>query len=785
MPRVARGRNRVWRDWIVLALALVALSATGYVTQWAWRVDLTIYDAALVLWQRSAPDDIVIVAIDDASLASVGRWPWPRRTQALLLERIAAGKPKAVALDIIYTEADADSGADAALAAAIARNGRTVLATLADETRAARRYSPPVPALAAAAHSLGHVHVEIDPDAVVRSVYLLEGPARPDIAHLTLALLSASGEPVAALPGLVRTDLTPRSDSWQRNHWLRIPFSGPPGYFERISAAALLDGQIPPERLRDKLVLVGATAAGVGDGYAVPTSASSRLMPGVEISAQVLATLRERIDIRELSKPAGFVAAIVPVLCTLLGYLWLSPRASLPFTFAVAGVVAALTLLGLRAEQLWFPPAATLGTLALCYPLWSWRRLDASLAYMREDLRALQAEPDILPVAEPATTEVSTFPTDPIERTIDAVRTAATRVRGLRRFVVDSLERQADGALVTDLNGRIVLSNSRAAELIGTTTAALTGTSLASVLEQINVAGATLPAAPASGHAAGERVQQFEGRSRGERDLLVSIANCHGAGGGVIGYIVNLTDVSALKAASKAREDAMSFLSHDLRALQAAILTALELRRSAPGILPEDALLNQIEHSAQRTLSLAEAFVTLTRADHVEQRAFTPVDISDLVREMADEAWPLARAKATRVVQDIAHDDALVAGDRTLLGTAILNLLTNAINHTPGGTQVTIALRQRDHAWVVSIRDQGPGIPAEAQHALFQRYRRLGMGARHGSKGVGLGLVIVEAVARRHDGGVEVDSRPDAGSTFSIWLPALDADATQASPASH
>jgi signal transduction histidine kinase len=324
---------------------------------------------------------------------------------------------------------------------------------------------------------------------------------------------------------------------------------------------------------------------------------------------------------------------------------------------------------------------------------------------------------------------------------------------------------------VTDLDGRIVLSNSRAAELIGAAASTLVGTSLQHLLEQIGVSDATFPALLARDSTTAPAVRQFEGHSHGGRDLLVSIANCHGAGEGVIGYIVNLTDVSDLKAAGKAREDAMRFLSHDLRAPQAAILTAVELRRSAPEILTEEALLGQIERSARRTLGLAEAFVTMTRADHVDRHSFTPVDLADLAREMADETWPVARAKATHVEQEIADHDALVLGDRRLLGAAILNLLGNAIKYAPGGTQVTIALRRHGHTWVISVRDQGPGIPVEAQQAIFQRYRRLGIGARQTSDGAGLGLVIVETVARRHGGGVQVESRPGEGSTFSIWLP--------------
>ncbi|MGH8666808.1 MAG: CHASE2 domain-containing protein [Burkholderiales bacterium] len=759
----------MWTDWSVVTLTLVAITAFGYTQQWAWRVDLAIYDMALALWSRPAPSDVVIVAIDDASLERIGRWPWSRYTQARLLEQIAAGGPRAVALDVLLAEPAADRAADAALASALGRIDRVVLATAAVEGLGLRRFYAPLPALAGATQTFGHVHVEIDPDAVVRSVYLREGPASADTPHLALALLTIAGTPIEPLPGLARRSHLARPGYWQRDHWLRIPFAGPPGHFERIPAADVLEGRIEPGSLNEKLVLVGATAAGVGDGYAVPTSASSRLMPGVEISANVLEALRSRIDIRDLPPAAGVAAAVVPVLCTLLAYLWLGPRASLLFTVAVAAAVMLAAVLGPRTVQLWFPPAITLGVLALCYPLWSWRRLDASLAYMREELRAQEAERDVLPIPADRAPAASAFAPDAVERTIHAVRAATERVRSLRRFVADTLERQADGALVSDLDGRIVFSNARAAALVGAPIDP--GMRLRDVLERIERADSGRLAFLTTDAVPMESVRQFEGHARDGRELLVSIANCRGAGDGIMGYIVNLTDVSELKVAGKAREEAMSFLSHDLRAPQASILSAIELRRSAPAALTETSLLAQIERSAQRALGLAEAFVTLTRADHVDRRDFVAVDLADVAREMAQEAWPLARAKSIRIAQSIEHDDAWIAGDRTLLGAAVLNLLTNAIKYAPGATGVTIGVRRRNASWTVSVRDQGPGISEHALPLLFERFRRLEGGAD--GDGAGLGLAIVEAVARKHGGGVEVESEPGRGSVFTIVLPAL------------
>jgi signal transduction histidine kinase len=147
-------------------------------------------------------------------------------------------------------------------------------------------------------------------------------------------------------------------------------------------------------------------------------------------------------------------------------------------------------------------------------------------------------------------------------------------------------------------------------------------------------------------------LQQAEARNAEGKELLVTTTACEGGSAGMIGYIVNITDVSALKAASRAREEAMAFLSHDLRAPQAAILSVLELRRAEPPTVSEDQLLEQIERSVRRTLALAEAFVTLTRADHLDPTRFALLDLLDVCREMNDAAWPLAHSKDVRIGWD-------------------------------------------------------------------------------------------------------------------------------------
>jgi CHASE2 domain-containing sensor protein/signal transduction histidine kinase len=759
----------VLREWIILAIALCTAAAFCWNGQWLWRLDLALYDATLATKERAPPADVVIVAIDERSLATVGRWPWGRRLQATLIDRLTEAGVRAIGYDVILAEPDrADPGADEVLAMAIRRSGRVVLPAFAEGPAGALRRVMPLPAIAAAARAVGHPNVEIDADGLVRGVYLREGPVRADLDHMALGILRAAGEGIGALPGTRRPPGTSQPGYWQRDHAFRIAFSGPPGHFSTVSAADVLAGNVSGALLQDRIVLVGTTAIGLGDGYAVPGSGLSRLMPGVEINASVLDTLRRGIDVRDVDRTTGTVLAVLPVAALLFAYLWLRPRAALLASGGAVGATICLAVVAPQAGLPWFPPAATIAALVLCYPVWSWRRLEVTLRFMERELARLRAEPDFLPTGASATQPPPRFAPESIEQGTASIRHAIGRLRTLRGFLEDSLQSQSGGVLVALPDGRIVFHNRNAGFLLGMDAAAITGQPLARVLATIRrTAGASVEVHGAGGDTA----DRFEGETRGARALLVDTVHCHGIGYGLVATITNLTDISAIREAQRAREDALAFLSHDLKAPQASILSAVELRRSAPGELSETAMLEHVEQTVRRALSLAEAFVLLTRAEQIDRRSLAVVDLCDVAAEVTDEAWPLAARKQVTIMRSFPDTEVAVTGDRPLLGAAILNLLANAVRFSPQGSTVRVGIEVCGTDVLVSVRDEGPGIQEHVQATLFSRFQRADSVAGRSSRGTGLGLAIVATVAQRHDGHVTVESRPGHGATFLLRLP--------------
>lgn len=185
--------RRVLLEWGLVALLAGLLVGWMTLTPVANRADHLIYDVLMRAKAGPADDGVVIIAIDDRSLETLGQWPWPRDLHARLIDRLTQASAGAVAYDVLFTE---PSPQDDALAAALSRNGQVRLPVVLDApglNGAAYREDAPAPALAHAAAGLGHVNLTIDDDGAVRRLplYLQAGPRT--WPHLILQLAATRG----------------------------------------------------------------------------------------------------------------------------------------------------------------------------------------------------------------------------------------------------------------------------------------------------------------------------------------------------------------------------------------------------------------------------------------------------------------------------------------------------------------------------------------------------------------------------------------------------------------
>ncbi|MEJ1381572.1 MAG: CHASE2 domain-containing protein [Candidatus Sedimenticola sp. (ex Thyasira tokunagai)] len=387
-------------DHLAIVAGTLLLTLFLVASDWLQRWDNLIYDAQLTLMSRPAAVDTVIVAIDDASLKVLGRWPWTRDIHGDLVEKLSKAGAEAIFLDILFSEETPGQPLqDQRLVEAVRESGRVFLPVVVEERGLGGQLveSLPFADLAAAARGLGHVHMELEADGIARGVYLKEGVGSPYWEQITISLLRWL-EPavVEKLPGQRNpnpSDLSPFHVV--RDHYTLIPYSGPPGHVPRLSYAQVLQGQFREEDVRGRIVLVGATATGLGDLLPTPLSGRYRPMSGVEINAQLLDGLRRGLTITRLDRRWLMFGSALLVLIPFLLFPRLSPRAVLA---AALGLLLGTLLLSalLLLQQLWFPPISALVGIMLSYPLWSWRRLENTMGYLNGELENLQAEPRLV-----------------------------------------------------------------------------------------------------------------------------------------------------------------------------------------------------------------------------------------------------------------------------------------------------------------------------------------------------------------------------------------------------
>lgn len=853
---------------LIVSIALAAAFGLSWSDAF-WEWNHVIYDWQLRQGGTEPDPDIVIVAIDQASLAEYGRWPWPRRRHAELLDRLAAAGVRAVAFDVVLAEPSRDDPAgDDRLAAAIAANGRVVLPIIVEQHGVGGQLleTLPLPAFARAAAGLGHVDIDLDHDGIARSVYLEAGLGEPFWPHLAVVLLRVVRPRVRqTLPGLRNPDAAQGSPhTWVRDHQIWLPYAGPPGTFQRVSYVDVLRDDFPLASLRDKLVLVGITVPTVDD-LPIPVSGEAQPMPGVEIVANVLNTLRHGSVILPVADGWRVVLAVGLVAVLLLVYTRVAPRWALLLTLMMLIAVLLTSLVLLHSAHRWLPPSAALVSGLLAYLLWSWYRLEATVRYLSQELARLEAEPAVLPAPEgveladamgflrrllpvsgvqirdrsgrllerwgepigsppeaardwtrceqglwkcfpagrrgywlgvawsgespPDAGQCALLdelarrfrrrprhrlltPLELVQTRIVQVQAATARLRAMRQFIMATLAQMADGVLVVDGLGLVLLGNTRAAELLlGDDHLDPAGRGLLQLLAGLEPTGAgNLSQALRQVLLDGATVQ-LEARTARGHELLLQMTPFTDVSRPGRGLIVNFADITPLKASERQRRETLDFLSHDLRSPVVSIISLTQIAEQRPLPTTTQELLERIRCAAYKTLELAEAFVQLARAESLDRGMLTEVDLVFVAENALEQIRPQAEARAMRLHSRIDIDAAWLRGDGALLERALINLLGNAVKYSPRGADITLGLTCSDGGVRCWVADTGSGIPAQDIPRLFERFQRLQSRAgQPRERGAGLGLAFVKAVVDKHGGRIEVVSEPGCGSRFTLFF---------------
>lgn len=224
----------------------------------------------------------------------------------------------------------------------------------------------------------------------------------------------------------------------------------------------------------------------------------------------------------------------------------------------------------------------------------------------------------------------------------------------------------------------------------------------------------------------------------------------------------------------RARQDLVGLLVHDLRSPLTAISGYLDLLRASDISSQQQGFVMVARDSARSMQRLISTILDMQQLQdgHLPLER-QPTEVAELLRESADEFYGWAQRDDKEIHIDVKPDLPLVCADVDILRRIVANLLGNALKHTPPETHITLAATVDTDQVLLTVADDGPGIPPKLLPHLFTRYVRGRNAEKREVGSSGLGLSFCQLAVEAHGGRIDVVSSPEQGTTFKIWLPAL------------
>lgn len=800
------------------------------------------YDKTMQLSQLAPVDDIVIIDIDDKSISKLGRWPWPRSLHAQLLDKLTKAQSKAVVFDVLFPELDENHPeSDLSFTRAIKRNGSVImpiyLETLGQQGQVIE--SPPHALFYKEVQALGHVHLHAESDGIIRSVFLKEGVGTPFWPHLSLALLEQIHSKLNddIIPGNRDETLPTMSIGIARDFHNLLPMPSAKQGLRHYSYSDILEGSIDLKNLKEKVVFIGATAAGLGDMLA--TSVGS--MNGVELNAWIFHALRHQQLIQ--TYPSFNLALItfftVLFLVMILGQL--SPRLFLIFSIlSVTGILFASTGILLFC-QLWLPVSSAIIGIILFFPLWSWLRAESILRFLRAEIESLSAanghkdvtlnrkqiaqdflyQTGMMDRATNQETQKGKLAIqalykghgkeqglvyfwqsqlekyalnslhigldkhkgiEVIARTISQLKSIKENDQKNRQLIEKSLSRLQDAVCIADLCGEITFANRRFQRWIqkganvNSTPYPEESASLLRCLTQLELKSGQTWAQVVSSLYQHNKLFSDEAilRSKSDMQFLCQASLVSINETYSDTLILTFTNITQLKAAENARAEALSFLSHDLRSPMVSVLAILDRYHSEPSKNEQTLSKEAIKQIELLVRKNLDYSESFLQLSKADALVETNMSPCDL-HAVLDSAQVQAYALAASKSIQVATDRC----DEDVWALGDIGLLERALSNL-----ISNAIKFSPNGSVLrlSLKKQGQeaqlsvedqGLGIDKQDQENVFNRFTRLKNTESIEGAGLGLNFVATVAKKHKGSISLSSELNVGSRFELHLPIL------------
>lgn len=697
--------------------------------------------------ERQWDDRVVVVAIDDISIKQIGRFPWKRTEYVALIDRLTQADASVIAIDLLFSEPTPE---DTVLAKAIERSNRVVLAQGESDPGVPLL---PVPRFQTAAVGSGHIRIQPDEDGVTRSI---EPQANRVWAFgIAAAMTHSMLREAIALPEL------------SQRLWLN--WAGRAEQIPHYSFASVVRGEVPDSAFRNKIIVVGVTAAAFDPA---PTP-FDRNPPASGVHLQ--ATLIDNVLQGSVLKPlaiGGMTLLIFAIggigFSVLLSY-WRTGTQLAIATVAVVGW-AGISVILLKANYL--PPVVLpIGLImssTMAAVLVERSRINIALQHESAQLQQ-RYESDL--VTRPVELLDQSPPVTSMQR-VTQLTTLANQLGQSQAMQAAIAHNLSIGLIASDLEGRVWFCNSIAASWLNI--------KVGSLLEPILIADwiamdewQQVLREPQSmsieklWHDQWFRfqIEPLETRTDGILILLEDIT-LHKAIELSLGEQVdNLNHLSELK------DEFLSTVSHELRTPLTNMKMAIQLLKIAKNETQKEHYLRILDNECNREADLVNTLLDLQRLESGEQSFdIAPIDLQIWLPELLESFDQ--RTEAHQQTFNLAIDPSLplLNSAQEALERILVELINNACKYTPPHEQIVVSVDWVAPHVELSVKNSGVEISAEARSRIFERFYRVPNADPWRQGGSGLGLALVQKLVESLQGTIAVTSE-NHWTIFTVKLP--------------
>ncbi len=345
------------------------------------------------------------------------------------------------------------------------------------------------------------------------------------------------------------------------------------------------------------------------------------------------------------------------------------------------------------------------------------------------------------------------------------------------------INRLSDGVMCTNHDNRVVLANPTFLRMIGCPAASVKGRDIHTFIDNAVLLDMIHQSLEIPESEFAERTQEItlSGADNlfGETVLSLRCSPFRDRSGRNLGVITVVHDITTLKQMDRMKSEFVSTVSHEIRSPMNSVLMQLQvLLDGLAGDITEKQreILTRASDKIESLARMASELLDLARIESgLISQEREKVDMLEIIKDQAAFHLPGAAAKSVEIVLDVPQCLPPVLANRRNMEEVLSNLITNAVKYSPDGGRITISASSGTEGLSIQIQDTGIGISAEDKDKIFQRFYRVKNNKTRYITGTGLGLAIVKSILEAHEGRIEVKSEPGRGSTFSVFLPLLNA----------